>query len=165
MRTLTAALLALLPNLASAGTPWFDQAAAEQLVAGSMPEYYEQLTRIQQADPEKYQDRLHRALVMVAQAETYPELLAIWNRKAEAEARFRDLAEQWRQAEPEDRDDLRGELLLTAEQLQEITRELFQFKLVQGRERLERLYLQIADLDANMDLIAVERVMSALDEY
>ncbi len=165
MRTLAAVFLALLPTLASAGTPWFDQAAAEQLVAGAMPDYYAQLARIQEGDPEKYQDRLHRALVMVAQAETYPELLAIWNRKAEAEARFRDLAEQWRGADPADRDSLRAELLLTAEQLQEITRELFQFKLVQGQERLERLYLQIADLDANMDLIAVERVMNALDEY
>lgn len=165
MRLLTLAFLTLFPGIASAATPWFDQAAAEQVVAQAMPDYYEQLTQMQQVDPEKYQDRLHRALVMVVQAEVYPELLTLWNRKSATEARFRELVEEWRQASPSEQAAIRAEMLVTAEQLQEISQELFQFKLIQGQERLERLYLQIADLDANMDMIALERVMNALDEY
>jgi len=165
MRLLTLAVLLLVPEFANA-SPWFDQAQAEQMVAQAMPEYYQHLNRVADTNPEKYQDKLHQALVMVVNADVYPELVDLWNRKWQTESQFQKLVNEWKDVQnPADRDAVRAEMLTMAEQMQELSLEIFQFKLDRSQERVDRLHLQIADLDMNEDMLALERVMNALDEY
>ena len=165
MRLLTLAVLLLVPEFAEA-SPWFDQNQAEQMVSQAMPEYYEHLAKVADNNPEKYQDKLHQALVMVVNADVYPELVELWNRKWQAEANFQKLVAEWKRTQdPENRDAVRAEMLAEAEQMQKIAMDIFQFKLDRSQERVDRLYLQIADLDMNEDMLALERVMNALDEY
>jgi len=165
MRLLTLAVLLLVPEFANA-SPWFDQSQAEQMVAQAMPEYYTHLNDVAKANPDKYQDKLHQALVMVVNADVYPELVSLWNRKWQTEARFQKLVTEWKDVKsPADRDAIRAEMLAVAEQMQALSLEIFQFKLDRSQERVDRLHLQIADLDMNEDMLALEKVMNALDEY
>ncbi len=164
MRFLLLAAL-LLPASANAqDRPWFDMAAAEAVVAQTMPAYFEHIAATAATDPSRYQNKLHQALVMTLQGENYPELIDAWNRKWESELRFRALAAEWRVASPNDQAALREEMLALALESQQAQLDLFQIKYVANRERLDRLELQIADTEVNLDLLALERVMKALDE-
>jgi len=166
MRLLTLAIFLLLPNFANA-SPWFDQAQAEQMVAETMPEYYSYLSNgLAKNNPEKYQEKLHKALVMVVNADLYPELLDMWNRKWQTEIRFRELVAEWKTtSDPIERNALRVQMLTNAQEIQTLSLEMLTFKLDRGQERVDRLHLQIADIDMNDDMLALERVMQALDEY
>ena len=62
--------LMLLTSLAMADdyVPWFDQAAAEDRVAEAMPDYFVALENMRDAHPDRYLERLNRALGLTVQA-------------------------------------------------------------------------------------------------
>ena len=97
--------LMLLTSLAMADdyVPWFDQAAAEDRVAEAMPDYFVALENMRDAHPDRYLERLNRALGLTVQAGPHPELLEVWNRKWSAEMNFRYTVQDWRRADEDDK--------------------------------------------------------------
>jgi hypothetical protein len=141
--------LLLLTSLAMADEyiPWFDQAAAEDRVAQAMPDYFVALENMREAHPERYLERLNRALGLTAQAAAYPQLLEVWNRKWSAEMSFRYTVQDWQRADEDDKAAIRGQLEEMAAEIYAADLALLEIKQRMIEDRLARFDGHLLDAE------------------
>ena len=163
---MTALILAALSwtTPAMATPPWFDQAGAERMVARGLPDYYAFLQQTAQANPERYQEKIHSAMMLLLNGEQNPQILAAWKTKFTAEQAYRSGLARWQTATPTQKATLRAELLRKSEAIERARIALLEVKQPLTENRLYNLEADIADIRMNQDAYALERVMNALNE-
>lgn len=153
--------------------PWFSQRGAEQMVRADQPAYFQHLQRLRTTNPQKYGQRLHKAMMVIALRDADPAMYAAWVNlwsierryiaRADALVRASVVASQAGQSLDA------AELLAAQQELRALSVEweqaslaMLKTKSVVFAERLENLNLTIADLRVNVDSYAEERVMSTM---
>ncbi len=154
----------ILSTLASAAPPWFDLSGAERMVASGLPEYYAFLQETAQADPERYEKKVHQAMMLLVSSEVNPAVLAAWKEKFFAEDAYREALARWRAATVDQRATLRSELLQRSAAIESAHIRLLQVKQPLTAARLDNIDSNIKDIQMNREAYALERVMNSLNE-
>ncbi|MFT5684519.1 MAG: hypothetical protein ACI8RZ_005460 [Myxococcota bacterium] len=154
----------LLSTLASAAPPWFDLGGAERMVASGLPDYYAFLQEAAQNDPDRYEEKLHHAMMLLINGETNPQILAAWKTKFNAEEAYRATLARWRTASNGQKAALRSELLRQSADIESARIRLLQIKQPLTANRLNNIEADISDIRINQDAYALERVMNSLNE-
>ncbi len=154
----------ILSTLAFAAPPWFDLGGAERMVASGLPDYYAFLQQTAQADPERYEEKVHQAMMLLINGETNPQLLAAWKDKFYAEDAYRETLSRWHTATTGQRAALRSELLQRSAAIESARIRLLQVKQPLTASRLDNIEADIADIRMNREAYALERVMNSLNE-
>ncbi|MDG1479510.1 MAG: hypothetical protein P8R54_07960 [Myxococcota bacterium] len=154
----------ILSTLASAAPPWFDLGGAERMVASGLPEYYAFLQETAQADPERYEKKVHQAMMLLLSGETNPQVLEAWKEKFYAEDAYRETLARWRTATVDQRAALRSELLQRSAAIESAHIRLLQVKQPLTATRLDNIDSDIKDIRMNREAYALERVMNSLNE-
>ena len=151
------------PN-AEAAPPWFDRAGAERMIAAALPDYYAFIQETAAANPERYEERLHSAMMLLINGEHNPQVLAAWKVKFAAEQAYRDTLARWHAASPGERPALRAALLQRSAAIEDARVALLAVKQPLTENRLYNIESDMADIEMNREAYALERVMNSLNE-
>lgn len=149
---------------ADAAPPWFDRAGAERMVAAALPDYYAFIQQSAAQNPERYEERLHSAMMLLLNGEQNPQILAAWKVKFAAEQAYRDTLARWQAAAPAERPALRSQLLAHSAAIEDARVALLEVKQPLTEDRLYNIEADMADIQMNRDAYALERVMNSLNE-
>lgn len=161
MRHLMLMLMLMAPLTADASDiPWFNQRAAEQLVAGAEPEFLAYIQERFADQPGRYGDHLHKAMVMVAKRDQMPELYAAWRRTNHAEMAYVAAADAYRAATPAQQPDLVPTLRRLATEWESAIANMYSVKIPLNENKLYNLEANLSDLRANFDAYVDDRVLN-----
>lgn len=165
MRRLLLMIPLLLAPLAAAASdiPWFNQRAAEQLVAEVEPEYLAYIQERFTKAPDRYADHLHKALVMVAKRADHPELYQAWHRVSHAEMAYIAAADAYRAASPSQQPELVPTLQRLAIEWESAIAHMYAVKIPLTENKLYNLESNLSDLRANFDAYVDDRVLNTTD--
>ncbi len=160
MKKLAAVLLTAIPSSALADPwPWFDQQAAERLVAERLPAYQQnQLDGVEARDPDLYLQRLHSGVAMLREGERSPELLRAWQAHWRARQQFHDRTVQWLQNPLARTPAARVELEIQAEETVLSWLEYLYLREQKVELRLVELHQSIDELENTVDQRVEQKV-------
>ncbi len=134
------------------------------MVAAGLPDYYAFLQQSAAADPDRYEEKLHQAMMLLINGEQNPQLLAAWKSQYAAEEAYRQTLARWHAAPTSQRAAIRSELLQRSAAIEAARIRLLQVKQPLTASRLDNIEADLADIRVNQEAYALERVMNSLDE-